>query len=362
MKLFQILLLSISFSLLTSCKKNKHEIEFITGGDFSVMKNLLDYGGEYKVDGNITPPLEIFTSNGYNYGRLRLFHSPNMEGSVVNSLEYTIESAKAIKESGMKLMLDIHYSDTWADPQKQYKPKAWEDLSFDVLTDSVFEYSKMVINRMSQADVLPDIVQVGNEITPGFIWPEGKIYKDSIEDWSSFITLLKAGINGVKAAYPAMPIMLHIDQGTNKEVCKYFFDKINENEINFDWIGLSYYPWWHGTFGDLSENLQFLSENYTQNIIIVETAYYANGQYPKQGKWVKDYQPFPSSEEGQYQFLCTLKEVVLQFPKVKGIFYWKPDGLLVPNSNVWFIGRSLFNQQGNVLKGIAALNSKNQNN
>ena len=160
-----------------------------------------DSGGVYKFNGKPVDPLQLFADNGYNYGRVRLFHSPNMEGSVCNSLEYTIELTKRIKATGMKLLLDIHYSDTWADPAHQIKPKAWEGLSFDVLTDSVYQYSRYVIEAMQKANVEPDMVQVGNEITPGFIWPDGQIYKDSTEDWTSFCTLLKVGVKGVEDAY-----------------------------------------------------------------------------------------------------------------------------------------------------------------
>ena len=149
---------------------------------------------------------------------------------------------------------------------------------------------------------MPDIVQVGNEITPGFLWPDGKIYLDSIENWNSFCTLVKSGIQGVKAVDKKMPILLHSDQGGNKDVNQYFFGKLIENEVEFDYIGLSYYPWWHGDFNALSENLENLSNNFQQEIIIVETAYYANGQYPKPGKWILDVQPFPPTEEGQFQF------------------------------------------------------------
>lgn len=349
-------LLIIAGIALVSCNQQKEKNNFLIGGDFSISKSLLDHGGSYKVNGEEMHPMEIFTSHGYNSGRLRLFHTPNKEGPVVNSLEYTIESAKAIKQNGMNFMLDIHYSDTWADPQKQQKPAAWASLPFEVLKDSVYAYSKFVVEKMEEAGVLPDIVQVGNEITNGLLWPDGRIYKESVEDWSSFCALLKAGIAGVKAANPSIQIMLHIDQGANKAVSKYFFDKIAENDINFDLIGLSYYPWWHGTLEELSENLQFLSKNYTQNIIIAETAYYANGQYPSPGESIKDIQPFPPDEEGQYQFLLSLNETVKQYPKVKGIFYWKPDGILVPNSNIWFLGRSLFDQEGNAQKGITAFN------
>lgn len=347
----------------TGCSNTKSSDkaeEFMIGGDFSILKKMEDTGGVYKYKGEAVDALELFKANGYNYGRVRLFHSPNMEGPVCNSLDYTIALSKKIREADMKLLLNFHYSDTWADPQKQYKPKAWEGLSFEVLTDSVYQYSYQVIKAMEAAGVLPDMVQVGNEITPGMIWPDGKIWKDSIEDWSSFTTLLKAGINGVKAAYGEreVPIMIHIDRGGDKEETEYFFKKMAEYGIEYDLIGLSYYPWWHGTFADLEENLRWLSDNYDEDIVIVETAYYANGHYPEPGEWVLDVQPYPPTEDGQFRFLTDLDSIVRQYPQVKGIFYWKPDGLYVPESKVWFIGRSLFDREGNALKGISAFNKK----
>ncbi len=166
------------FGILGSCKTESTPADdTMYGGDFSIIKKLEDSGGVYKFNGKPVDPLQLFADNGYNYGRVRLFHSPDMEGPVCNSLEYTIELSKRIKAAGMKLLLDIHYSDTWADPAHQIKPKAWEGLSFDVLTDSVYQYSKYVIKAMQQANVEPDMVQVGNEITPGFICRMGRFIK-----------------------------------------------------------------------------------------------------------------------------------------------------------------------------------------
>lgn len=354
LKIFIVFLFA---NTLVACNKPEQpQDDFMYGGDFSILKKMEDSGGIYKIDGVAKNALEIFSDNGYNYGRVRIFHTPNMEGPVCNSLEYTIALSKEIKKAGMKLLLDFHYSDTWADPAHQLKPKAWEGLSFDVLTDSVYTYSKNVILAMEKAGVLPDMVQVGNEITPGFIWPDGKIYKDSGEDWDSFCTLLKAGIRGVKDAYGSVdvPIMIHIDKGGDLNATSNFFRKIEEHGVEYDLIGLSYYPWWHGTFDDLEKNLTWLSENKEQDIVIVETAYYANGYYPEPAEWVLDVQPFPPTEQGQYDFLVTLNSIAHQYPKVKGIFYWKPDGLDLPESKVWYIGRSLFDKEGNAYKGITA--------
>jgi len=327
------------------------------GGDFSILKKMEDSGGVYKLDGVERDALEIFTENGYNYGRVRIFHTPNMVGPVCNSLDYTIELSKKIKAAGMKILLNFHYSDTWADPGKQIKPAAWEGLAFDLLSDSVYQYSKKVIEEMKAAGVLPDMVQVGNEITPGMIWPDGKIYSDGAENWKNFCTLLKSGINGVKDGYgdaAEVPIMIHIDKGGDLGATGKFFTKIAIYDVEFDVIGLSYYPWWHGTFSDLEKNLSWLSENKEQDIVIVETAYYANGWYPEPAEWVQDVQPYPPNEQGQHDFLVSLEYIARKYPKVKGIFYWKPDGLDIPDSRVHFLGRSLFDRDGNAFMGISA--------
>jgi arabinogalactan endo-1,4-beta-galactosidase len=332
------------------------ESEFYYGGDFSILKKMEDSGGVYKFNTNPVDALQLFRENGYSYGRVRIFHTPNMKGPVCNSLEYTIELSRKIKAAGMKLLLDFHYSDTWADPAKQYKPAAWKNCTFEALTDSVYHYSKQVIEAMNAAGVLPDMVQVGNEITPGMLWPEGKIYKETGEDWASFTTLLKAGIKGVKDAYGNMqvPIMLHIDKGGDYGASSYFFKKMKEHNVVFDLIGQSYYPWWHGTLDDLKQNMKKLSAEFEQDIIIVETAYYSNGYYPEPAQFVLDYKPFPSSEQGQFDFLVTLDSIARSFPKVKGIFYWEPEDLKIPSSGVWYSGRSLFDENGNAYKGISA--------
>jgi arabinogalactan endo-1,4-beta-galactosidase len=364
MTLKSTIIFAAIFAMITiaGCKSkepntNKECEPFYYGGDFSLVKKLEDGGGVFKVDGVAKPALEIFSENGYNYGRVRLFHTPNMNGPVCNSLDYNIDLSKKIKDAGMKLMLNFHYSDTWADPAHQHKPKAWEGLTFEVLTDSVYEYSKNVILAFKEAGALPDMVQVGNEITPGMIWPDGRIYKETGEDWESFTTLLKAGIKGVKDAYDKtdVPIMIHIDKGGEQSATEYFFKKISEHGVEFDVIGQSYYPWWHGSFDDLEKNIEWMSANYAQDIILVETAYYANGYYPEPSKWVLDIKPFPPTPEGQYDYLVAIDSIARKHPKVKGLFYWEPEGILIESDpKIYYLGRSLFDEQGNAFKGITA--------
>ncbi|MFW5822591.1 MAG: glycoside hydrolase family 53 protein [Tangfeifania sp.] len=331
--------------------------EPVYGGDFSIMKKLEDAGGNYKIDGEIKDGFQIFKENNYTWSRLRIFHSPNMEGPVCNNLDYTIALAKEAKSYGFKFLLNFHYSDTWADPAKQFVPEAWENLDFETLTDSVYQYTKKVVNALADAGAAPDMVQVGNEINNGMIWPQGRLWNnDGTANWDELAALLKAGIRGVKNAEngAGIPILIHAATGGNVEESDNFYSNIIERGVEFDVIGLSYYPWWHGTFDDLENNLAFLSNKYEQEISVVETAYYANGWYPEPAEWVLDVQPFPPTEQGQYDFLVKLDSILKEYPKVTSVYYWKPDGMEVPGTGVPYLGRSLFSRDGNAFKGISA--------
>jgi len=362
-----IFLVFTLLSIAVSCNKNENNnesqetgtIEY--GGDFSIMKKLEDAGGEYKIDGEIKDGLQIFKNNNYTWNRLRIFHTPKMEGPVCNDLDYTIALAQEAKSYGFKFLLDFHYSDTWADPGKQYVPAAWKNLNFETLTDSVYQYTKKVMNALTAAGVSPDMVQVGNEINNGMIWPQGRLWNnDGSANWDELATLLKAGILGVKDAEASadIPILIHAATGGNVEESDNFYSKIIDRGVEFDVIGLSYYPWWHGTFEDLEKNLDFLSGKFDQEISVVETAYYANGWYPEPAEWVLDVQPFPPNEQGQYDFLVKLDDILQKYPKVTSLYYWKPDGLEVPGTGVPYLGRSLFSRDGNAFKGITAWNEE----
>ncbi|NQU84948.1 MAG: glycosyl hydrolase 53 family protein [Mariniphaga sp.] len=320
------------------------------------MKKIEDLGGEYKVDGIVKEGFQIFKENGYTWARLRIFHTPNMRGPVCNDLDYTIALAQKAKQFGFKIFLNFHYSDTWADPGKQFKPAAWENLAFEVLQDSVYDYTKAVINSMDKAGVLPELVQVGNEINNGMIWPDGRLWENDTARWDELCALLRAGVKGVKESDNGknIPIMIHAATGGSLEESNRFYSNIIERGVEFDQIGLSYYPWWHGTFDDLRKNIAFLSENFEQDQVIVETAYYPDGHYPQPDRWVYDIQPYPPTEQGQYDFMVELAQILSEYPKMKAVYYWKPDGMEIPGSGIPYLGRSLFDMEGNAYKAISA--------
>jgi arabinogalactan endo-1,4-beta-galactosidase len=216
--------------------------------------------------------------------------------------------------------LDYHYADTWADPGHQPLPKAWQGKTHQQLVDAVFQYTRDTIAAFHDADVLPDMVQIGNEITNGMMWPDGKLP----ENWDNFAQLVYAGINGVDAGRGNArrpKIMIHIDRGADRKATKAFLDKLNSYDVPYDVIGQSYYPWWHGSLNDLRSNLEFMAREYQKDVIVVETAY--NWQ---PGNYVNKPAPFAESPAGQREFLDEVNRVVMETPqgKGKGVFWWEP--------------------------------------
>ncbi|MGA2657136.1 MAG: glycosyl hydrolase 53 family protein [Verrucomicrobiota bacterium] len=316
--------------------------DYAIGADVSFLKQAESQGAVFKDQAQAKPGLAILKDHGYNWVRLRLFHSP---ARLPNDLPYTISSAQEARKLGFKFLLDYHYSDSWADPGKQTIPKAWEGKSHPELVQAVFDYTRDTIQAFANAGVLPDLVQVGNEITPGMLWPDGKLP----ENWPNFADLLKAGIKGVKAGSGANPpprIMIHIDRGGDKKRTQYFFDKLDSYDIPYDVIGQSYYPWWQGSLLDLRENLNFMAAHYHKDIILVEVAYCWRPTEYKQRSG-----PFPETPEGQKEFLDEANRIVLATPDNRGIgiFWWEPAVKTGPLRS-----RGFFGDDGSTLPVITA--------
>ncbi len=321
--------------------------DYAIGADVSFLKQAEDRGTVFKDHGEVRPGLEIFKDHGYNWVRLRLFHTPTR---LPNNQEYTIALARDAKRLGFKFLLDFHYSDTWADPAKQFLPKAWEGKSHPELVQAVFEYTRDTIAAFRQAGVLPDMVQPGNEIIHGMLWPDGKLP----DHWDNFAELVKAGIRGVESGRgdgPRPRIMIHIDRGGDLKGTKWFFDKLNSYGVQYDIIGQSYYPWWHGSLLDLRANLAFMAETYTNDIIVVETAYnWRPAEYRNKPA------PFPETPEGQREFLEEVNRLVLAAPhqRGKGVFWWEPAVATGLRS------RGMFDNESNALPVITVFDKWNR--
>ena len=310
-------LAALLFAIGLASARAGHAADYAIGADVSFLGEAERQGTIFKDGDRQEPGLRILQQHGYGWVRLRLFHTPT---TLPNGLDYTLALAKEAKLLGMKLLLDFHYADSWADPQKQPIPKAWEGKSHEELTRAVFEYTRDTIAAFGDAGVLPDMVQIGNEITNGMLWPDGKLP----ENWNHFAQLVYAGINGVDAGRGngvRPKIMIHIDRGADLNGTKAFFDKLNFYDIPYDVIGQSYYPWFHGSLNDLHANLRFMASEYPKDIIIVETAY---NWRPTQ--YIGKPAPFPESPEGQREFLDEVNRIVMETPngRGKGVFWWEP--------------------------------------
>jgi len=298
----------------------------------------------YQEDGQASTEFGIMMKHGWNAFRLRVFVSP-VRSAPNNSLENTLPLAKQIKDAGGIFLLDIHYSDTWADPQHQETPLAWRGLDAAGLEKRVEEYSKDVIAQFKNAGAMPDMVQVGNEITGGMLWPTGYLkappsdvkldagqirgpFPDPYDDatqWRNLTSFLKAGIRGVRAGAAGSPtqIVMHIDCGGDWPVTKWWFDHLQDAKVDYDIIGQSFYPRYHGNPTLLQQNILETSKRYKKPVMVAETGYPQTGgdQVMTQNK----YNLWPGTPAGQLQFMVDLVNTVKRAGGT-GVFYWAPEG------------------------------------
>lgn len=339
---------------------------FIKGADVSFLEEVEKGGGVFTEGGEPRDALDILKRHGFNCIRLRVWHSPS-EGHC--DLESTLLMAERAKTKGFGLLVDLHYSDTWADPGRQTKPAAWSGVSGRALEDSVREYTRDVIAALASQGTLPDMVQIGNEIVCGMLWDDGRVCDsfDTPDRWGALARLLAAAITGVgDATTPgdSVGIMIHIDRGGDSGASRWFFDHLIAEGVDFDIIGLSFYPWWHGTLVDLGDNLADLSERYGKPILIAETA------YPWTLDWHDDkhnivglpehlLSGYPATVNGQGAFLADLMSIVAGAPdsKGRGVFYWAPEWIAARSYGSAWENVTLFDFSGEVLGSIAVFDS-----
>ena len=247
------------------------EKPYAVGADISWLQSQEDYGVRFSDGGVEGDAIEILRDNGFNYIRLRLFVNPKSELGYSQrdgycDLEHTLAMAKRVKDAGMYLLLDFHYSDNWADPQKQIMPQAWQTLSYDEVCAEVYNHTKSVIEALNAQGTTPDMIQIGNEVSNGMLWPYGSVR----HSFSGLCGLLKEGVRAARESAPDAEIMLHVALGGQAEESERFFDAMAKYGVEYDLIGQSYYPEWHGTLEDLEANLNKLAKQYRKPIIVVE--------------------------------------------------------------------------------------------
>lgn len=328
--------------------------DLIRGADLSGVPERERSGITYRIDGRERPILEIIQDAGFEMVRLRLFVEADGRWGAVNDLEHTLALAKRVKQAGFPILLAIHYSDTWADPGHQTKPKAWDELNFDSLAEQVHRYTKEVLTAFKNAGVAPRMVQIGNEITTGMLWPEGRISGDgsgSEKQWQQFAKLLQAASGAVPAAIPenTPERMIHIDRGGTKAVVEWFFTNLLKHDVDFEIIGLSHYPFLHNTMEELRESLAYIDGDLKIPFMIVETAH---PHAPLSKNDALHPSGFTHSPAGQYRYLRDLTRLVASFPLGRGVFYWFPEGI----RHSWCDGKNaLFDQEGAVMPAVHAM-------
>lgn len=332
--------------------------------------------GNYQENGQPGTEISIMMNHNWNVFRLRVFVDP-VRSAPNNSLSNMIPLAKQIKAAGALFLLDIHYSDTWADPQHQETPLAWQDIDADrtnremnlrdfrdllstygtwpadrvnrdmaALEKHAEQYSRDVITQFKQAGAMPDMVQVGNEITGGMLWPfahvkvppssvkldAGRIQPlpdpyDDHKQWDHLVRVIKAGIRGVRAAAGSpVQIVIHIDCGGDWPVTKWYFDHLTQAKVDYDIIGQSFYPNYHGTPDLLQQNMLECAKAYHKLFMVAETGYSKTGGDGLMTR--RKYNLWPGTPQGQLQFMADLVNTVKRAPGGLGVFYWAPEGAL----------------------------------
>ncbi|MGO4731512.1 glycosyl hydrolase 53 family protein [Paenibacillus sp. 2KB_22] len=327
--------------------------DYVRGVDISTLTAIEDKGGKY-VDSNGTERdlLDILKDRGVNYVRLRLWNDPQKSGGY-NDKEDVIRLATRVKQKGMKILLDFHYSDEWAHPGQQLRPKAWEGLSPEELKQAVYNYTFEVVGELKAKGAMPDMVQIGNEINSGVL--NGL---SSDVDFEQNVALLKSGIDAVRAVEgeitnnaDKVKIMIHLAEGGKADTFDWYFSELEKRELKYDIIGLSYYPFWHGTFADVQKTMNEVSNKFQKDVIIAETSYpfsYKNGD--AHGNIIGSDEAlhvggadFPATVQGQYDAIAGIMDMIANVPNNHGagFFYWEPAwipagvGWIASEGNAW---------------------------
>ncbi|RKS99606.1 glycosyl hydrolase 53 family protein [Flavobacterium sp. 123] len=313
--LFFSMIISLVFSSCTSQtidRPGQPINNFAKGADVGWLPQMEATGYKfYDTDGKQKDCLQLLKDRGMNTIRLRVWVNPsNDKASGHCSPAETVTMAVRAKKMGMRIMIDFHYSDSWADPGKQIKPKAWENHSFSQLLTDVYNHTFDVLTALKSAGVTPEWVQVGNEIPGGMMWPEG-----STKNWNQLAQLLNKGHDAVKAVDATIKVIVHLDEGNNGEKFRLFFDNAKANNVKYDVIGLSYYPFWikkdyKETIADLANNLNDLTTRYDKEVMVVEVG------------------GIDTLEQNTYDMLTAVIKAVKAVPNNKGlgVIYWEPQG------------------------------------
>lgn len=311
---------------------------WIKGCDASSLKKSEDKGGQYAfASGFRDDALKVLKDGGVNTIRLKVWvNSPDGYHNKARILSM----ATRIKAQGMKLLVDFHYSDTWADPGQQKKPAAWASFNLAQLNTAVYNHTFDVCKALANQGTPADYVQIGNEINDGLLWPEGRLATTNYT-FGNMCQLLRSGINAAKAANASTAIVLHIAKGGDWELIKWWFDNVKAQGINWDYTGVSYYPFWHGPLSAFQTAMNNAAARFAKPVLVCETAYpwtLSNGDGTGNliGLSSQLVSGYPASIQGQYDMIKKIIQIVNAVPNNRGagVIYW--EGTWTPvKGNGW---------------------------
>ena len=360
--IFSSLIISCSKSTLETIEDDNRALSFYSGVDLSYVNEMEDCGAIFKnLDNAVQDPYKIFYDAGAKIVRIRLWNNP--EWTNYSNIEDVKKSISRAKRLGLKILLDFHYSDTWADAGKQIIPKEWEELINDrnALGQKLYSYTKSVLEVLIAENLKPDIVQIGNEINTMILQEENN--HNSEIDWDRNSFLINSGISAVRDLEKGIEVMLHIAQPEN---ASWWFNEASTNGItDFDWIGLSYYPKWSTVnIDDIDLEVKSLIENYNKRLMVVETAYPFTLESKDNASNILGEDSlisnFPASVDGQHNYLKYLKSKLIS-GGAEGLIYWEPAWVSTRCKTLWGTGShwensTLFNFENKANKGVLFLN------
>lgn len=349
-------------------------MEFVKGMDLSTLLELERCGAKYYDEGKETDILAVMKKYDVDTIRIRLWNDPWSEsgesyGAGENDLKTSLEIAKRVTAAGFGVLLNFHYSDFWADPGKQFKPKAWVSYGVEELEKAVYDFTFGVMNKFLENGVNITMVQIGNELSNGLLWPEGKV-----PNYDNIARFVNAGIRAVRKAderrilgvingvnekcreLEKIPVMIHLDNGGNNALYREWFDNFTRRGEDFEIIGLSYYPFWHGSLQMLTDNMNDIAERYGKDLIVAEVSMgYTMEDYKEYEKLSDEERKgyatkpalvekieYPMTEQGQYDFMEDFLNRIshIKGGKGRGFFYWEPAWIPVEGSG-WATPASL---------------------
>ncbi|GGU21552.1 glycoside hydrolase family 53 protein [Streptomyces lavendofoliae] len=330
----------------------------VKGGDLSTLPKNEAHGAAYRyANGTSGDAMTVLKSAGMNYVRLKVWVNP---ADGYNNKAKVLAMAKRAKAQGMKVLVDFHYSDTWADPGKQYKPAAWSSHTYEQLRKDVYDHTHDVLGALKAQGTTADMVQIGNELNGGMLWEEGRT-----SNWPQLAGLLTSGANAAKAVSPATQVALHLAKGGDNEGTRWWFDQAVAYKVPFDVIALSYYGYWHGPLSGLQANLDDVAARYGKPVLVAETAYahtLADDDFLENNVATADILApgYPATPAGQAANLRDVMNVVEAVPGGRGlgVVYWEPAWTAVTGSgwdpadpasgNAWE-NQALFDYDGRLL-------------